>query len=106
MIKLLFKLGIFAVMGLVTIGGTHALLDVQSEWGRYTFNAAVPAGTAITVNHPHSTEPAHAETAVPLQGQQTLDVGSISTLTGMYVLTFMTGYLLRGRRKQFMNDCC
>jgi hypothetical protein len=107
MIKLLFKTFVFVMMGIFVISGTHALIDMKSDWGRYSFQSMIPAGTTVTVNHPHSVEPAHVETQEPLHtGKRTLDVGTISTLTGFYVVAVLTGMGLRGRRKQFVNDCC
>lgn len=103
MVKALFKLFVLVVMGIVTVGGTYGLLDVTSDWGRYTIHSTVGSGTAITVDHPHEGGSVHAETTAPVSVQRTLDVGSFTTLVGMFGVSVLTGFVLRGRRKVFMN---
>jgi len=97
MVKALFKLFVLVVMGVVTVGSTYGLLNVTSDWGRYTIHSTVGPGTAITVEHPHDGEPVHAETTAPVSAQRTLDMGSFSILVGAFGLAVLTGFILRGR---------
>ena len=102
MFKIMFKLGIWLIVGVGSITTLLANSNFQTPW-KYVIDSYVSPGTQITLTQPDG-ELTTMEVVEGQTGSKTFDVGAPITLAGVYLIGSIMTFGLKRRPRSFVSN--
>lgn len=104
MFKIMFKLGIWLIVGVGSITTLLANTNFQTPW-KYVLDSSISPGTQITLTQPDGElKTLEVKEGQTLSGRKTFDVGAPITLAGVYLVGSIVGFGLKRRSRSFVSN--